>query len=700
MAKSDDEIFCSALEYDSQEQQDRCAETESNGDEEQIARLRKLLRAHRQMKNDDGKETSVLDRPEEFFQAFSTDEQLRPGTRVGAYELVEEIGEGGVGVVFRAEQHEPIRRDVALKLLKPGMDSQRILARFALERQVLAQLDHHGITHILDAGVQDNGRPYFVMELIRDATTITDYASRFGLGLQQRVQLMIEVCEIVQYAHQRGIIHRDLKPSNILLEGTPQIAPSPKVIDFGIAKIIRAKSEDSTAFTSLGERFGTPAYMSPEQAATASDVDIRSDIFSLGVVLFELLTGATPGSVASSSTTSAGWTQKPFRTREAPPPSQFVLTQSTAPFRDAELRGELDWITLKALERDSAQRYQTVADLQKDLERYLGGEPIEAAGPSFTYRIGKIVKRNKLAAIATLLVLLTIMSTSVVTTWFAIRALRAETVANERLDEVLEIQSELEAERDNAEEARHRAEAVLRVFQVQSATGRAMATHFQEVLQAHPNPTKSTLRSLANEFDVERLIGANDRLIVKGDWSWSADMFPHEIMLESIKLSSRQVAAAISVPPRSGSTQTKAETQLLNGIHESTAVPNTSLASFRHRLVEELKKIVGSDDPFIAEVLDNGGLDALEQGDLEEAKKHLQDAAEIWSQTGEHPANAAQSRLFLAETLLKLGERANAKAALQEADQQMRKLPKGNESLVFLRALWTELSAEIQGSQQ
>jgi serine/threonine-protein kinase len=314
-----------------------------------------------------------------------------PGAEIGPYTLVQQLGEGGMGVVYRAQQLKPIRRDVALKVIKPGMDSKQVIARFEGERQALAVMEHPNIAHVLDAGTTAAGLPYFAMEMV-DGVSISRYCDSKRLRVNERIGLFIPVCEAVQHAHQKGVLHRDLKPSNILVAEN-EGKPVPKVIDFGLAKALGSVVSDATMLTNLGMVVGTLDYMSPEQADPARhDVDTRSDVYSLGAVLYELLTGSTP--LGREQLDKSGYLEalRRIRDEDAPTPSARLRRSTTseeiAACRQIDaarlpklLHGELDWITMKALEKDRTRRYQTVNGLGRDLERYLAGEPVEAAPP-------------------------------------------------------------------------------------------------------------------------------------------------------------------------------------------------------------------------------------------------------------------------------------------------------------------------------
>jgi serine/threonine protein kinase/tetratricopeptide (TPR) repeat protein len=339
-----------------------------------------------------------------------------PGMVIGPYKVLEQIGEGGFGVVFMAEQQVPIRRKVALKVLKPGMDTRRVIARFQAERQALALMDHPNIARMLDAGSTPSGRPYFVMELVK-GLAITDYCDREGLPLRERLELFGHICQAVQHAHQKGVIHRDLKPSNVLVtlqEGAALV----KVIDFGIAKALGQPLTDKTLYTGFAELIGTPVYMAPEQMALSNvDVDTRSDIYALGVLLYELLTGTTP--FDSDRLRQAGYDEmrRIIREEEPPKPStrlstlgQAATTISTQrqsdPRRLSQLfRGELDWIVMKALAKERHRRYDTASALAADVQRYLHDEPVQACPPSTLYRLRKLVRRNRGTMTAAALVL-------------------------------------------------------------------------------------------------------------------------------------------------------------------------------------------------------------------------------------------------------------------------------------------------------
>ena len=331
----------------------------------------------------------------------------KPGTMIGHYQLVQIVGEGGFGSVWQAHQEEPVHRMVALKIIKPGMDTREVLARFEQERQALAMMDHPGIARVFDAGATGAGRPYFVMELIT-GESLTKYCDLRLLDMPARLRLMAEVCTAVQHAHQKGIIHRDLKPSNVLvteLDGQPVA----KVIDFGIAKAITPHGEEHNSPTRTGQFIGTPAYMSPEQASfEGGDIDTRSDIYSLGVMLYQLLTGTTPFESKTSRGADLDEIRRMIREDDPPPPSTAVgrlqadvltsvlKTRKTA-LRELSrlLRRDLDWIVMKALEKDRNRRYESASAFAADLRRYLAGEPVVARPPTLSYRAGKFIRRRK-----------------------------------------------------------------------------------------------------------------------------------------------------------------------------------------------------------------------------------------------------------------------------------------------------------------
>ncbi|MBI3414273.1 MAG: protein kinase [Verrucomicrobia bacterium] len=333
----------------------------------------------------------------------------RAGDRIGRYKLLQQIGEGGCGVVYMAEQEEPIRRRVALKVIKLGMDTKSVIARFEAERQALALMDHPNIAKVFDGGATDAGRPFFVMELVR-GVRITDYCDEAKLSTRERLDLFIKVCQAIQHAHQKGIIHRDIKPSNILVTVNDGVAV-PKVIDFGIAKATEARLTDKTLFTQFEALIGTPAYMSPEQAVmTSLDIDTRSDIYSLGVLLYEMLTGKTPFDAKELLASGIDEMRRTIREQEPVRPSTRLSTMlegeltTTAKHRQSEalklinlLRGDVDWIVMKCLEKDRARRYDTANGLASDIQRHLNNEAVLARPPSAAYRFQKLVRRNKLA---------------------------------------------------------------------------------------------------------------------------------------------------------------------------------------------------------------------------------------------------------------------------------------------------------------
>src|SRR5580704_10205393 len=445
------------------------------------------------------------------------------GTRIGPYKLLQKIGEGGMGVVYMAEQEHPIRRRVALKIIKPGMDSTLVIARFEAERQALAMMDYLNIARVLDAGTTESGRPYFVMELVQ-GVPITHYCDENKLSLKERLELFIPVCRAMQHAHQKGIIHRDVKPSNVLVtlyDGKPV----PKVIDFGVAKAIEQKLTERTMFTQYGAIVGTLEYMAPEQAEMSGlGVDTRSDIYSLGVLLYELLTGTTP--VEQTKVRELTYVQllRMIQEDEPPKPSTRLSTtqqlasiaaqRRTAPRELAKLvRGELDWIVMKALEKDRTRRYESASGLARDVERYLHDEPVEAGRPSAQYRLRKFAHRYRRGLRMAAAFALLVVAGAAFSAWEAFRARRAEQAAVQDRDRAV-----------TAEEAGRREQQRALAAEVGAITAKERA---QDMLTA----------SLYDQARSVRLSGLPGR-------RWRA----LELLKESEQLQIRKRAAASTAP--------------------------------------------------------------------------------------------------------------------------------------------------------
>jgi serine/threonine protein kinase/tetratricopeptide (TPR) repeat protein len=484
-----------AVEHSSPEERAAFLNKACAGDAGRRARVEELLRAYQAA----GNFLQGNRPPSEPVATIDEPISERPGAVIGPYKLLEQIGEGGFGVVFLAEQLEPVRRKVALKVLKPGMDSKQVIARFEAERQALALMDHPNIAKVFDGGATPSHRPFFVMELVK-GIAVTEYCDQCCLTTRERLELFLSVCRAVQHAHQKGVIHRDLKPSNVLVaiqDGRPMI----KVIDFGVAKAVNQRLSAHTLLTGFHQMIGTPLYMSPEQAEMSPlDVDTRADIYALGVLLYELLTGTTPFEKERLGKASFDELRRIIREEEPPRPSTRLstlkdkLTTAAAQRRTQPrqlvrtVRGELDWIVVKCLEKDRNRRYETANSLARDVERYLADEPVLACPPSASYRVRKFVRRYRGPVWAGVLLLGALLGGIVATSWQAVRATRAEQLAGQRL---------------GAEQAARR-QAVANLRKARQAVDDSFTRISESTLLYHPNVEplrKQLLQSAARYYE-------------------------------------------------------------------------------------------------------------------------------------------------------------------------------------------------------
>jgi WD40 repeat protein/serine/threonine protein kinase len=496
----EESIFGQALEIESAVERAEFLDQACRDDPALRAAVEELLRA-------DARSGDLLDLPEASAATIDHPAAAAAGDRIGPYKLVEVIGEGGMGVVYLAQQTEPVKRLVALKVIKAGMDSKQVLARFEAERQALALMDHPNIARVLDAGTTSkvsktgdsslttdlrfltsgSGRPYFVMELVK-GVPITKFCDERRLTPRERLELFVPVCHAIQHAHQKGIIHRDLKPNNVLV-ALYDGKPVPKVIDFGVAKAAGQPLTEKTLVTGLGAIVGTPEYMSPEQAELNQlDIDTRSDIYSLGVLLYELLTGTPPLTRKRIKDAALLEVLRVIREEEPQKPSTRISTtdelpsiaanRGTEPARLSRLmRGELDWIVMKALEKDRSRRYETANGFAMDVQRYLADEPVSAGPPSAAYRFRKFVHRHRLLLATTAAFIVLLVAGAAAATWQAVRATRAEGAEGEQRKKAERNEANAKEERNKAVEAGQKATAALKEERFTSYTHRLALAH-------------------------------------------------------------------------------------------------------------------------------------------------------------------------------------------------------------------------------
>jgi len=505
--KSEEQIFTVAAQFESRAERDAYVAKACRDDQKLLAGVQALLQHH--------DANSFLDAPILEPDLILDNSPLTegPGTIVGRYKLLEKIGEGGMAVVYMAEQEKPIHRKVALKIIKLGMDTRSVIARFEAERQALALMDHPNIAKVLDAGATETGRPYFVMELVT-GVSITEYCDKNNLSTKERLSLFIQVCNAVQHAHQKGIIHRDIKPTNVMLT-LHDGKPVPKVIDFGIAKAINQKLTEKTLFTRYAHIIGTPVYMSPEQAELNDlDVDTRSDIYSLGVLLYELLTGTTPFSEEELRKVGYIEMERIIREQEPVKPSTKLSTLSktltdvakhhgsTPDLLRKAIRGDLDWIVMKTLEKARERRYDNASALALDIQRHLKDQPILARAPGTFYRLQKFFRRHQIQIVASLVVSVLAVTLLVVLLvwshkrrlWEAERFLREKTTLSRAIDSLFyrdldaalaDVESILDSKYVGSEARRRRDEILARI--------RKRVRSYTEKIEANPKDAQNYL---------------------------------------------------------------------------------------------------------------------------------------------------------------------------------------------------------------
>ena len=672
MSRSEPIIFAEALELETQEERDVFLASACAGDPELRHRVESLLKSHEKLADT---ATFILDRPELVHNVLGANDTVTAeiGGTIGKYKLIRLLGEGGMGLVYQAEQTEPIRRKVALKLMRPGLDGERVSLRFEAERQALALLEHPGITKVLDAGTTETGRPYFVIEFV-DGASITDYCDVQKVSLDDRLKLFLEVCRAIHHAHRRGIIHRDIKPSNVLVtmrDGRAAI----KVIDFGIAKSLDHVLVEKPFFTRCGELVGTPSYMSPEQATAGErDIDVRTDVYSLGVLLYELLTGGPPLDPKMLSEQGIFRTLELIGKLEPEIPSRRTASRKDDPTgleiaqnRRTDpagltrfLKGDLDWILMKALARERSERYDGVADLIRDIERWMAGEPVQAAPPSLVYKTCKFVVRYRVECLVAALILVILTASTIYSTWSAMNAYAARQQAEEarqladsRLLETIEAKKAADEERDRAIKAEKQANKLARQRQFEEAVARGRAAYFQ---------SNRGIVNYALPEEVSRLLDVDPK-------TKSLTIHVDEMSKTQRNESSPPTPKIRRqwIEPGNKSTIQEIPSSVVESIYVNLARNEIQMTDY---ILKEVRKEFDNNDPYVAVVRSRLGDLGICVGELKNAEALLRSALEAFERSPDRldfSADRCKTMYRLAECLIRLDRTDEAKTLLERA---------------------------------
>lgn len=605
-------------------------------------------------------ECFILDRPP---GAASSDADVdstgvAPGDVVGRYRLLERIGEGGMGEVFMAEQVADVRRRVALKFIKLGMDTREVVARFEVERQALALFDHPNIARVLDAGVSPSGRSFFVMELVK-GRTLREFVHFAKPDLQQRLELLIQMCNAVQHAHQKGIVHRDLKPSNVLITFLDGV-PTPKIIDFGIAKALNHNLTDKTLFTRYSALMGTAEYMSPEQAEMSGlDIDTRSDIYSLGVLLYELITGTTPIAASAGRELNRLNLGSALREQEVAPPSTRLTQMETSNFAKQwtiglvevarRVRGDLDWVVMKAIARDRELRYSTAAELAADIQRFINGEAVLAAAPSRWYQIKSFYRRHRIALWISALATLLLVTSTTVCSLFAYHSWQAQIAQAETLRALSEKSLELEENNRRLVVAEKAVRRTLEIEQYDSAHLSAFSSHSRSLGPEYAKIERDVFEEMSRKEGREE---AEDHFAIASDDMLLGDEIffdPSGIRLfelqhaELVQPGLQRIQETISrrsgiygqveleQEQRSDKSSDEGPGETCCEYHQQIfermeAIYKEKRSGFFRLLVDEYRATFGASDPRVADSLDMLAAVLIEDGQYNQAEAHLRES--------------------------------------------------------------------------